>query len=127
MAKQPSPDPQRMETLYDRAQSDPQFFHDLIWNTEKLLPALDFLTRQEKAALLAMEPEELLQRITSGRSTITGPADALDCGASCTVTCTMSCGATCPGTRLPGRVVEEARYSPEFLATFQQAFNKFQR
>ena len=129
MAKQQPPDPQRMETLYKRAESDPQFFHDLVWNTEKVLPSLDYLTRKEKASLLATEPEELLQRISSRLSPRISAENGLDCGASCVGTCTMTCDVTCPATRTLGQVMpeEEVRYSPESVAMFQQFFNKFQR
>ena len=89
------------------------------------------LPGKEKAALLATEPEELLQRISrTSISPAFGAVNGLDCGASCVGTCTMTCGGgTCPATRIPTTVMpaEEERYSPEFLINFQQAFNTFRR
>ena len=126
-----------METLFERAQNDPQFFHDLVWNTEKVLPSLDYLTRKEKASLLAMEPEELLQQLTATRIPITVGADGGDtctgftCGGTCTGSCTVSCTGSCTvtGNRQVDRTtlpVENPPYQ-DFVVNFQRTFNQFYR
>ncbi|GAA3537191.1 hypothetical protein [Kribbella ginsengisoli] len=72
--------------LAEKARSDPEFFHALIFNPERVLADLDFLDKRTRGALVALDPDRLLGMLTgSGLS-------------YCDVTCTSSCGVTCSGS-----------------------------
>jgi hypothetical protein len=91
-------DSEALKQLVENAREDPQFFHDLVFNTESVLGKLDFLGRAEKASLIGQDPQAVIGRLIG----------ALE---GCDVTCTSSCGATCAGscgytTSLVGRPVE---------------------
>jgi len=85
-----------MERLVKQAKSDAQFFHNLIWNTEKALDSLDYLTRQEKASILAINPEDLVVGLATGK--LIDPGIVATCGISCGASCGGSCGGTCGGS-----------------------------
>jgi hypothetical protein len=88
-----------IERLVKQAKSDSDFFHNLIWNTEKVLGSLEYLSREEKASILAVKPDELVAGLASGKvgGLGRGPV-AADCGATCGASCGASCGATCGGS-----------------------------
>jgi hypothetical protein len=46
--------------LIRQARENPQFFHDLVFNTENILAKLDYLDRKTKASILSTTPEELI-------------------------------------------------------------------
>lgn len=75
-------DPKAFQKLVEQAKADPKFFHALVFDTEKVLPSLDFLDQDTKAALVANRPEDVIGRLVSGPP-------------GCDVTCTSSCGGTC--------------------------------
>ena len=138
MAKQKNTDSTSVASLMEKAEKDPQFFHDLIWNTEEILPSLEFLSRKEKAAILAMEPEELLQQLTASRVPIIVSADGGDtctgftCGATCVGSCDVSCVGTCAITgdmQMGDRTTLPAENPPyqDFVVNFQRNFRQFQR
>ncbi len=82
--------------LIEEARDNPQFFHDLVWNTEKTITAIDYLTRQEKASILAIDPESVVVGLVAGaRSRLTIEACGVSCGGSCGGTCAASCVGSC--------------------------------
>lgn len=85
-----------LSRLVEQAKSDPQFFHDLVWNTEKAIGSADYLSRNERAAILAIEPEDLVVGLATGGIRFTG--EELSCGGTCGASCGASCGATCGGS-----------------------------
>lgn len=84
-----------LQRLVKQAKSDPQFFHDLIWNTESALGSVGYLSRLEKAAILAIRPEDLVVGLASG---LAGGTIAANCGGTCGASCGGSCGASCGGS-----------------------------
>ena len=87
-----------MAELIHKAKEDPEFFHSLVWDTEKVLGSIDFLSREEKAAIMRTSPEDLVVGLVTGRFD-TG-AMAAHCGASCGETCSATCGPTCSASSL---------------------------
>jgi hypothetical protein len=89
--------------LVQEARDDPQFFHDLIYNTERVIGRLDYLSRQEKAGILAIDPDSLVVGI-AGRLKpgtvveVCGASCGGSCGATCAASCAGSCGASCGGS-----------------------------
>ena len=91
--------------LTAQAREDPQFFHDLVFNTEEVLNRLDFLDRGSKAALVEISPERVLATMVGARtacggdvtcSCTSGTCDGTCGGSTCSVTCSGdSCGRTC--------------------------------
>jgi hypothetical protein len=51
------------ERLVDRVKADPEFFHALVFNPEEVLQNLDFLDRRARAALVAINPSDLIGRM----------------------------------------------------------------
>ncbi len=105
--------------LMERARKDPRFFHQLVFDPEKTLAKVPFLSRQAKARLLAIRPENVIQLIIGKGSTCGDPtcgsgSCGTTCGAlSCDQTCASSCGPTCASScgkttdkELPGSEVE---------------------
>lgn len=90
-------DYEAMAELIKRARKDPEFFHALVWKTATVVESLDFLTREEKAAIVAIKPEDLVVGLATGRIRVGGDP-AADCGATCGASCGASCGATCGGS-----------------------------
>jgi hypothetical protein len=87
--------------LISRAKEDPQFFHDLVWSTDKVMGSIDYLSREEKASILAIKPEDLIVGLATG--SVFGPRDLVaacggTCGASCGASCGGSCGGSCTAT-----------------------------
>lgn len=77
--------------LIRKAKGDPQFFHSLVWDTERTLGSVDFLSREEKAAIMRINPEDLVVALASGH--LSTGADDGGCGNSCAQTshCTYTC------------------------------------
>jgi hypothetical protein len=75
-------DSDAVNELVERARSDPEFFHALVFKTEEVLSSLENLDRRSKANLVAISPEDFIGRLIGDV-------------AGCDVTCTSSCGATC--------------------------------
>lgn len=84
---------QGMAELVKRAKDDPKFFHSLIWNTEDALSSVGFLSRNEKAEIMKIDPEDLVIGLATGQ--IGSAADGDTCGASCGGSCGGSCGISC--------------------------------
>ena len=82
-----------MAALVKRAKEDPEFFHALVWDTEKSLDSVEFLTRGEKAAIMRIDPEDLVVGLATGD--FGAVSNAQDCGGSCGVSCGASCGISC--------------------------------
>ena len=65
--------------LIEEARKNPQFFHDLVFDTEKVLAQIDYLSRLEKAAILAVDPDRFVAGlVNSGVLNPGGPAQG--CG-----------------------------------------------
>jgi hypothetical protein len=87
---------QGLERLLSDTKADPTLLKDLMFEPEKALAKLDYLSRSQKAALLAIDPEKLLSgAIGAGAGAETTMACGGSCGNSCAGTCTGSCGGTC--------------------------------
>ena len=106
-----------LSRLIEQAREDPQFFHELVFNTENVLANLDYLDRTARGNLLAASPEEVVSGLVGGRVTGVGGLPL----AGCDVTCTSSCGATCNDscgytTNLqdPGNFVRFSRFGGRF-------------
>lgn len=89
--------------LVREARENAQFFHDLVWNTERTITSLDYLTRQEKATILSVDPESVVVGlVTGGRGTspieVCGVSCAGSCGNTCAASCVGSCGGSCGGS-----------------------------
>jgi hypothetical protein len=84
------------------AKEDPKFFHSLVWDTEKVLGSIDFLSREERAAIMRTSPEHLVVALATGR--FGSGFDANGCAGSCaqtshcTYTCSVSSLATDPAS-----------------------------
>jgi hypothetical protein len=89
--------------LIKEARGNAQFFHDLVWNTEKTITSLDYLTRLEKARILAVNPESVVSGlVTGGLGTspveVCGASCGGSCGGTCAASCVGSCGGSCGGS-----------------------------
>lgn len=92
-----------LDRLVEEARRDPQFFHDLIFNTETVIERLDYLSRQEKAGILAVDPDSLVIGIAGsirpgGEAAVCGASCGGSCGGTCAASCAGSCGASCGGS-----------------------------
>lgn len=79
-------DPKALQKLVTQAQHDPQFFHALVFDTERVLKQLDYLERDTQAAIAAISPEEVIAILGGGRA---------GCAGTCAHTCEVSCIRTC--------------------------------
>jgi hypothetical protein len=85
-------DPDMIKQLVEKAKSDPEFFHALVFDPDKALNRLDMLERRQKAALFAVDPEEFITQILT-------PTTAIQCDPSCGSSCDVTCGKkSCPRT-----------------------------
>ncbi len=86
-----------MKRLVDEVKADPQLLHNLLFATEETIGKLDYLDRRQKAAILALQPEDVVAGMAG---TIFNPGGGVQvCGASCQASCTNTCGAgSCDGT-----------------------------
>lgn len=78
-------DPKVFQSLVEKAQSDPAFFHQLIFNPEKVIEQVSDLDRRAKGALIGQDPAALI-------------ASALGILQRCGNTCSSSCDNTCGGS-----------------------------
>ncbi len=114
--------------LIAKAREDAAFFHQLVWKPEAVLASLDFLSREEKAALVATDPETLVEELATGRGSV------LECDqtAHCTYTCNCSgcnTGKSVDLIRNPGDLVMQDRLVREIkdgLDAVRQ-FSRFHR
>lgn len=92
-----------LRKLIEQARADPKFFHDLVYDTEKTITRIDYLTRREKAAILMIDPDRLVAgligKVNPGGSVeVCGVSCAGSCGATCMASCVGSCGGSCGGS-----------------------------
>jgi hypothetical protein len=121
--------------LIERAKKDSKFFHDLVWNTEASLSSLDFLSRSEKAALLAISPEDLIVGLANGFKGgsaaacggTCGASCGASCGGSCGGSCTVTCAASCPATGVKPEFGQEVINPAELISVGEISLeiNKF--
>ena len=69
--------------LIAKAREDAAFFHQLVWKPEAVLASLDFLSREEKAALVALNPEDLVVNLVTGAARMCQVGTSTGCAASC--------------------------------------------
>ncbi len=79
-------DPKNFQKLVEAAKKDSKFFHELVFNTEKVVSKLDYLDRKSKGALVAIDPEEVIARLVG---------EIAACGNTCTSSCKNTCGKSC--------------------------------
>ena len=77
--------PDNFKGLVEKAKSDATFFHNLVFDPEKILSGLE-LGRREKGALVALSPSEAIARLVGITSY---------CGNTCTSSCDNTCGGSC--------------------------------
>lgn len=92
-----------LRKLIEQARADPKFFHDLVYDTEKTITRLDYLSRREKAAILMVDPDRLVGSLIGkdkpgGSVEVCGVSCAGSCGATCVASCVGSCGGSCGGS-----------------------------
>jgi hypothetical protein len=92
---------QALKKLVARARTDPRFFHQLVFNPEKVIKGLTFLDAKTKAQLLRVNPDTIIRNLVPGDAAeCAGTCGAgscdMTCGTgSCLDTCKSSCGSTC--------------------------------
>ena len=92
---------QALKKLVARARTDPRFFHQLVFDPEKVIKGLTFLDAKTKAALLRVNPDTIIRNLVPGDAAeCAGTCGAgscdMTCGTgSCLDTCKSSCGSTC--------------------------------
>lgn len=96
-------DAKAFKELVERARSDPEFFHRLVFSPEAVIGELDSLDRKTKGAIVSMTPEEII-------------GAAITELAGCDVTCTSSCGATC---------AQSCGYTTNLQGNFGRTFERF--
>jgi hypothetical protein len=72
------------EALVAKAKEDPRFFHDLVFDTDRAVEGIDFLTAGDKERILGTNPADVVKLILAGAKG--------KCGV--TVQCTRTCGVT---------------------------------
>jgi hypothetical protein len=101
-------DREALRRLVERARSDAEFFHKLVFDPETVLAELD-IDRPTKGNILGLTPEQLIGFMTqphprSGEfgdqfcePTCGNESCFTTCGSpvTCDLTCTSSCGETC--------------------------------
>lgn len=131
------------DRLISQAKEDPQFFHDLVWNTDKIVGSIDYLSREEKASILAIKPEDLIVGLATGKvfgggglvaacGGTCGASCGASCGGSCGGSCTATCAASCPVTGLkPGdleKVINPADLNTQINEQLApEVFTRFRR
>jgi hypothetical protein len=79
--------------LVENARKDPAFFHRLVFHTEDAIASLPYLSRAQKAAIMAVDPDRLVAGLAGS-----GGSPGSDCGVSCGSSCGTTCGGTCGGS-----------------------------
>lgn len=95
----PLPRTEALQRLVEQTRKDPELFHDLVFEPEKVLSRLTYLDRPEKGAIVALRPEDVIAGLAG---LIVGPGGvAAVCTYSCHDSCDDTCGAgSCLGTCL---------------------------
>lgn len=78
-----------LKRLVEEARKDPQLFHDLVFEPEKVIGKLTYLDRREKGAIVSLRPEDVIAGLAG---LIVGPGGV---AAVCTYSCNDSCDDTC--------------------------------
>ncbi len=104
-------DQKKFATLVARAEKDPKFLHQIVFNPEEVLGDLaKDLGRSLLGAMLAKQPEEIIARTI-------GVLQA--CGNTCTSSCENTCGGSCGFTT---NLVDQ----PVANVAARQFFSRFQ-
>jgi hypothetical protein len=103
---------EEVSKIMKKAKEDPQFFHELIFDTEKAIAKLD-VDRRIKGRLLSISPENALAAIIAGVGIggVRGEGPGVFVVPVCTISCTASCQYTCGGlscTRTVAMLAEES-------------------
>jgi hypothetical protein len=96
-------DPKRFSSIIERAKSDPEYLHKLLFEPETLVADKEgHLTRTEIGAAMSRTPSELIARAI-------GVLEA--CGNTCTSSCDNTCGQSCGfTTNLTDEVAQRVSY-----------------
>jgi hypothetical protein len=90
-----------LKRLVEQARSDPQFFHDLVFNPEKAITQAKYLDDRTKLTLRRLNADTLLRNLLPdkiaecGDTCGAGSCSSTCGGGSCLDTCKSSCGSTC--------------------------------
>ena len=90
-----------IKRLVEQARSDPRFFHELVFNTDKAIAKATYLDEKSKATLRRLNADHLLRNhlpdiAAECGDTCGAGSCSSTCGAgSCLDTCKSSCGSTC--------------------------------
>jgi hypothetical protein len=89
-----------LQTLIRKAQNDPSFFHDLVFDPEKIKAQLEELDEISRKNILQNKGESvigsLVAHLSGDCSCTTGTCGGTCGGSTCSVTCSNdSCGRTC--------------------------------
>ncbi|MDB5988155.1 MAG: hypothetical protein JWR16_3208 [Nevskia sp.] len=111
-----------LKRLVEHAKKDATFFHELVFDPEKVIGRLSYLDAKTKGAILQIDPASLIRNLipvisaecgnTCGASSCTNT-----CGAgSCIDTCNSSCGGTCGNScdKTSGFEINETPEDPFF-------------
>ncbi|MDM5176344.1 hypothetical protein PO883_03955 [Massilia sp. DJPM01] len=79
-------DPKVFQSLVEKAQSDPAFFHQLVFSPEKIIDQVNDLDRRAKGALMGQEPGAFI-------ASLLGILQR--CGNTCSSSCDNTCGGSC--------------------------------
>ncbi|RSZ58504.1 hypothetical protein HF313_07015 [Massilia atriviolacea] len=79
-------DPKVFQSLVEKAQADPAFFHQLIFTPETVIAQVSDLDRQAKGSLVGLDPAALI-------ATAVGILQR--CGNTCSSSCDNTCGGSC--------------------------------
>lgn len=78
-------DAKTFKKLLESAKNDPKFFHSLVFEPEKALASVNFISRRAKGKLISAHAGELLARLVGLQA----------CGNTCTSSCDNTCGQSC--------------------------------
>ena len=108
------PDETSLQRLISEAKSNPEFFYRLVWDTERAVEEVDYLSPAQKESILAVQPEDLVVGLASNPgkaalvsreafeefdlSAVCGASCGASCGGSCAASCAGSCGGSCGGS-----------------------------
>jgi hypothetical protein len=107
MAKKASKAQDALARLVEQARRDPQFFHNLVFDPDRVIAKLDYLSRESKAALVALDPARVIGGlarlakdcgVTCGGSSCEDTCGSVSCNHTCTDSCTNTCKNSCGGT-----------------------------
>ena len=90
-----------LKRLVEQARSDPEFFHDLVFNPQKAISRAKYLDERTKLTLRRLNADILLRNLLPDKiaecgDTCGAGSCSSTCGSgSCLDTCKSSCGSTC--------------------------------